>query len=80
VRYQSRHRILILDHTDCLQELKVLTTGASSIKICRLLGMGRNLNRFTASAKLSQIPYSFDNTLVANEVFPEGELMPIYSK
>jgi hypothetical protein len=33
-----------------------------------------------ASAKLSQIPYSFDNTLVANEVFPEGELMPIYSK
>jgi NAD(P)-dependent dehydrogenase (short-subunit alcohol dehydrogenase family) len=27
-----------------------------------------------ASAKLSQIPYSFDNTLVANEVFPEGEL------
>jgi hypothetical protein len=28
-----------------------------------------------ASAKLSQIPYSFDNALVgANEVFPEGEL------
>ena len=27
-----------------------------------------------ASAKLSQIPYSFDNTLVAKEVFPEGEL------
>jgi hypothetical protein len=27
-----------------------------------------------ASAKLSQIPYSFDNALVATEVFPEGEL------
>jgi hypothetical protein len=26
-----------------------------------------------ATAKLSQIPYSFDNALVANEVFPEGE-------
>jgi hypothetical protein len=26
-----------------------------------------------ASAKLSQIPYSFDNALVA-QVFPEGEL------
>jgi len=27
-----------------------------------------------ASAKLSQIPYSFDNSVVANEVFPEGKL------
>lgn len=27
-----------------------------------------------ASAKLSQIPYSFDNSLVAEEVFPEGKL------
>lgn len=27
-----------------------------------------------ASAKLSQIPYSFDNTLKADEVFPEGKL------
>ena len=27
-----------------------------------------------ASAELSQIPYSFDNSLVAQEVFPEGEL------
>jgi hypothetical protein len=26
------------------------------------------------AAKLSQIPYSFDNALVAQEVFPEGEL------
>jgi hypothetical protein len=29
---------------------------------------------FAGFHKLSQIPYSFDNTLVANEVFPEGEL------
>ncbi|MFN8369413.1 MAG: SDR family oxidoreductase [Bacteriovoracaceae bacterium] len=27
-----------------------------------------------ASAQLSQIPYSFDNSLVAEEVFPEGKL------
>lgn len=27
-----------------------------------------------ASAELSQIPYSFDNSLVADEVFPEGKL------
>jgi NAD(P)-dependent dehydrogenase (short-subunit alcohol dehydrogenase family) len=27
-----------------------------------------------ASAKLSQIPYSFDNSLPTNEVFPEGQL------
>jgi hypothetical protein len=72
--YQSVHRLL-LDHVACLQELKVLTTGASSNQNMPVTWHGPEPGiGLRASAKLSQIPYSFDNTLVANEVFPEGEL------
>ena len=66
---------LLRDHTDCLQELKVLTTGTSSNQNMPVTWHGPEPGiGLRASAKLSQIPYSFDNTLVANEVFPEGEL------
>jgi hypothetical protein len=64
----------LLDHA-ALQELKVLTTGASSNQNMPVTWHGPEPGiGLRASAKLSQIPYSFDNTLVANEVFPEGEL------
>ena len=66
---------LLLDHTDCLGELKVLTLGASSNQNMPVTWHGPEPGiGLRASAKLSQIPYSFDNTLVAKEVFPEGEL------
>ena len=66
---------LLLDHTDCLEELKVLTLGASSNQNMPVTWHGPEPGiGLRASAKLSQIPYSFDNTLVAQEVFPEGEL------
>ena len=66
---------LLQDHTDCLQELKVLTAGVSSNQNMPVTWHGPEPGiGLSASAKLSQIPYSFDNTLVANEVFPEGEL------
>jgi NAD(P)-dependent dehydrogenase (short-subunit alcohol dehydrogenase family) len=66
---------LLLDHTNCLEELKVLTTVASSNQNMPVTWHGPEPGiGLRASAKLSQIPYSFDNTLVANEVFPEGEL------
>ena len=66
---------LLLDHAACLQELKVLTTGTSSNQNMPVTWHGPEPGiGLRASAKLSQIPYSFDNTLVANEVFPEGEL------
>lgn len=66
---------LLVDHTDCLQELKVLTSGASSNQNMPVTWHGPEPGiGLRASAKLSQIPYSFDNTLVANEVFPEGQL------
>lgn len=66
---------LLADHTSCLDELKTLTSGASSNKNMPVTWHGPEPGiGLRASAKLSQIPYSFDNTLVAQEVFPEGEL------
>ena len=68
---------LLADHYNSLQELKSLTEGASNNQNNVLPvtwhgpepGIG-----LRASAKLSQIPYSFDNSLSTKEVFPEGEL------
>ena len=66
---------LLNDHLNCLEELKVLTIGASSNQNMPVTWHGPEPGiGLRASAKLSQIPYSFDNTLVAQEVFPEGEL------
>ncbi|SHN60071.1 short chain dehydrogenase [Flavobacterium fryxellicola] len=65
---------LLLDHTNCLEELKVLTTGISCNQNMPVTWHGPEPGiGLRASAKLSQIPYSFDNALVATEVFPEGE-------
>lgn len=68
---------LLADHNYCLQELNSLTQGTAGKQNNALPvtwhapepGIG-----IRASAKLSQIPYSFDNSLSAEEVFPEGEL------
>ena len=66
---------LLQDHTNCLDELKILTSGASPNQNMPVTWHGPEPGiGLRASAKLSQIPYSFDNALVANEVFPEGEL------
>lgn len=66
---------LLQDHVGCMQELKTLTTGASPNKNMPVTWHGPEPGiGIKASAKLSQIPYSFDNSLKAAEVFPEGEL------
>ncbi|WP_271855998.1 SDR family NAD(P)-dependent oxidoreductase [Patiriisocius marinus] len=69
---------LLNDHISCLKELTDLSISTSKTSKNNVLpvtwhgpepGIGlRN------SAELSQIPYSFDNSLQASEVFPEGEL------
>jgi len=69
---------LLQDHESCLEELLKLSVGPSKTDNNNVLpvtwhgpepGVGlRN------SAELSQIPYSFDNSLQTTEVFPEGEL------
>jgi hypothetical protein len=68
---------LLADHQFCLNELQSLTVGISKKQNNTLPvswqssepGIG-----LRASAKLSQIPYSFDNALTQTEVFPEGQL------
>ncbi|RXP61902.1 SDR family NAD(P)-dependent oxidoreductase [Lutibacter sp. HS1-25] len=66
---------LLTDHQNCLQELKILTSGASSNQNMPVTWHGPEPGiGLSSSAKLSQIPYSFDKALVSKEVFPEGEL------
>jgi NAD(P)-dependent dehydrogenase (short-subunit alcohol dehydrogenase family) len=68
---------LLQDHKNCLQELKTFTSGPANNQNNSLPvtwhgpepGIGMR-----ASAKLSQIPYSFDNSIATKEVFPEGQL------
>ncbi len=68
---------LLADHESCLNELRELSSGFAEGQNKNLpvswhgkqLGIG-----LSASAKLSQIPYSIDNSLSAEEVFPQGKL------
>ncbi|TYC14140.1 SDR family oxidoreductase [Bizionia gelidisalsuginis] len=69
---------LLKDHNTCLKELTAFSASTSKTSKNNVLpvtwhgpepGIGlRN------SAELSQIPYSFDNSLQTAEVFPEGQL------
>lgn len=68
---------LLSNHNKCLLELSNLSNSVLSNKNSTLPvtwhgpepGIG-----LRSSAKLSQIPYSFDNSLPTKEVFPEGKL------
>ncbi|MEP0366069.1 MAG: SDR family oxidoreductase [Cyclobacteriaceae bacterium] len=68
---------LLSDHQLCLDELSSFSSDTTKNKNKNLPvtwqtpepGIG-----LRASAKLSQIPYSFDNSLQTQEVFPEGQL------
>lgn len=69
-------RELLTDHHMCVQELRELSQNATDHKKNLPVswqtpepGIG-----LSASAKLSQIPYSFDHSLATSEVFPEGKL------
>ena len=63
------------DHMSCIEELNALRTAASSNKNMPVSWHGPEPGiGLRSSAKLSQIPYSFDASLVAQEVFPEGDL------
>jgi NAD(P)-dependent dehydrogenase (short-subunit alcohol dehydrogenase family) len=68
---------LLADHDACLKELRSLSESFDQGQTKNLpvswhgkqLGVG-----LSSSAKLSQIPYSIDNSLTAEEVFPDGKL------
>ncbi|WP_339657440.1 SDR family oxidoreductase [uncultured Maribacter sp.] len=68
-------QMVLSDHESCLDELKSFSTKASPNQNMPVTWHGPEPGiGLRASAKLSQIPYSFDNALVAQEVFPTGEL------
>lgn len=68
---------LLSDHGACLQELKILSQGYSEGEYKNLpvswhgkqLGIG-----LSSSAKLTQIPYSIDDSISTEEIFPIGKL------
>jgi len=65
-------RALLNSHHACIQRLESHDQSNKNLPIAwhtDAPGVG-----IRASAELSQIPYSFDNSLVAQEVFPEGKL------
>lgn len=66
---------LLSDHEACLHELRTLSDGFGENKNLPVSWHGKQLGiGLSASAKLSQIPYSIDNSLTPEEVFPEGKL------
>lgn len=68
---------LLQKHTEFKQELNRLSYGGdfSNEKALPVAWHGEGPGvGIRASAELSQIPYSFDNSIVAQEVFPEGQL------
>lgn len=68
-------RDLLKDHQYCLAELKGFSKKTSDNKNLPVTWHGPEPGiGISASAKLSQIPYSFDNSIAASEIFPEGEL------
>ncbi|MFK7901089.1 MAG: SDR family NAD(P)-dependent oxidoreductase [Cyclobacteriaceae bacterium] len=69
-------QLVLTDHTACLQELKTLSNLADNQnKNLPVTWHGKQIGiGLTASAKLSQIPYSIDNSLTPEEVFPDGKL------
>ncbi|MFA5668309.1 MAG: SDR family oxidoreductase [Balneolaceae bacterium] len=74
----SLARSLLTNHHACLQELHTLSAGiveGGQNKNLPVSWHGKQLGiGLSASARLSQIPYSIDNSLTAAEVFPEGKL------
>lgn len=68
---------LLTDHDACIRELRTLSEefGEEKTKNLPVTWHGKQLGiGLSASAKLSQIPYTIDNSLSVDEVFPEGKL------
>lgn len=64
--------LLLQEYRQCIQDLQLINSENNNLPVAwhnKAPGIG-----IKASAELSQIPYSFDNSLVAEEVFPNGQL------
>src|SRR5690606_23112827 len=70
-----RAQDLLQDHLNCLDELNSFSVKGIENKNLPVSWHGPEPGiGIKASAKLSQIPYSFDNSISVKEVFPEGQL------
>ncbi|MGL1887218.1 MAG: SDR family oxidoreductase [Reichenbachiella sp.] len=68
-------QVLLSDHNACIQDLLAHTPMEDNNAAMPVTWHGQEPGvGIRASAKLSQIPYRFDNSLEAAEVFPEGKL------
>jgi NAD(P)-dependent dehydrogenase (short-subunit alcohol dehydrogenase family) len=66
---------ILEDHAACINQLKAHSLTSNNDKNLPVSWNGKQLGiGITASAKLSQIPYSIDNSLQEDDVFPEGKL------
>ncbi len=68
---------LLLDHYNVVQELSTLNLESADYenKNAPVAWQGKQIGvGLTSSAQLSQIPYTIDNSLSTEEVFPEGKL------
>lgn len=74
--YSREVQLLLSHHQQCLKEIDSFNhAGAESSKALTVNWNGQEPGiGIRASARLSQIPYKFDNSIEAREVFPEGEL------
>lgn len=66
-------RDLLADHDACIQEITEASNHQNNALAVSWHGVQPGVG-LRASAKLSQIPYTFDNSLRNEEVFPEGKL------
>lgn len=66
-------RDLLADHDDCIREITQASNHQNNALAVSWHGIQPGVG-LRASAKLSQIPYTFDNSLRNEEVFPEGKL------
>lgn len=67
-------KLLLSDHEYCLDELGMIGSGGKVKNLPVAWNVTEPGLGIRASAKLSQIPYTFDNQLTTTEVFPEGKL------
>ncbi|MEB2784650.1 SDR family oxidoreductase [Algoriphagus persicinus] len=73
----SASQKLLSDHHDCLQEIRTLSQefAVDESKNLPVSWHGKQLGiGLTSSAQLTQIPYSIDDSLSSEEIFPIGKL------
>ncbi len=75
-QHSKEVQMLLSHHQQCLKEIENFDhTGHNTSKALSVTWNGQEPGiGIRASAQLSQIPYKFDNSIEAKEVFPEGKL------